>query len=94
MRNMKPKTVLALGAILSAGCASVTVATFFKLEKELAAPGDLHLSEENDLRELLESGKYDLVAADRYLARCAKDYAGDWVHLPHFAVSGECANLE
>ena len=80
--------------LLSAGCASVTVATFFKLEKELAAPGDLHLSEENDLRELLESGEYDLVAADRYLARCAKDYAGDWVHLPHFAVSGECADLE
>ena len=80
--------------LFSAGCASVTVATFFKLEKELAAPGDLHLSEENDLRELLESGEYDLVAADRYLARCTKDYAGVWVHMPHFAVSGECADLE
>ena len=80
--------------LLAAGCASVTVATFFNLEKELASPGDLRLSEESELRELLESGTYDLVAADRYLARCARDYAGTWLHLPHFAVSGECADLE
>ena len=78
---------------MAAGCESVTVATFFNLEKELAGPGDLHLSEESELKDLLESGKYDLVAADRYLARCARNYNGRWIHLPHFAVSGECADL-
>ena len=75
------------------GCTDVTVATFFRLEKELSNAGDLHLTEEGDLADLLANGGFEAVIGDRYLSRCCRTFAGEWLHLPHFAVSGECADI-
>jgi hypothetical protein len=40
----------------------------------------------------VESGQYDVIIGDIYLKRALKQYTGTYIHIPHFAVSGECAN--
>lgn len=71
------------------GCEEVTAATWFLMEKELQEPQDLSLSTEEQLKELLLSGQYDVVIADKLLRNAARAYEGTWIHVPHFAVSGE-----
>lgn len=61
------------------------VATFFLFEKSLACPGDRRLKGENDLKELLHSGAYDLVIGDRDLSVLAPEGLR-WADLPHGAI--------
>lgn len=65
---------------------TAVVATWFMLAPELAEPGDLHLESEADFAELAVA--FDAVVADRALAPAAGKFAGEWLDLPHFAVSG------
>ncbi len=74
--------------LLARGCAEVTAATWFDQLPNWAQAGDLRLKEEDDLAEALRSGTYDLVVADLDLKDAAGAYAGTWIDLPHFAVSG------
>lgn len=75
-------------ALLDRGCASVTAATWFRQLPGLTQPGDLRLREEDDLTALLAGGDYDLVLGDEMMREAAPGYAGEWIDLPHFAVSG------
>lgn len=70
------------------GAKEVTVATWFMKKPELSRSNDLQLTEEDQLQDLLESGAYDIVIADRDLWQIAPDFTGEWVELSHFAVSG------
>jgi len=61
------------------------VATFFTFEKSLSRPGDKRLKSEDDLKELLHSGTYDLVIGDQELSVLAPEGVR-WVDLPHGAI--------
>ena len=61
------------------------VATFFTFEKSLSRPGDKRLKCEDDLKNLLHSGVYDLVIGDRDLSVLAPEGVR-WIDLPHGAV--------
>ena len=50
-----------------------------------------HLSEEDDFIELVREGSYDLIIADPLLRRACRGYAGEFIELPHFAVSGNAS---
>ena len=50
-----------------------------------------HLSEEDDFIELVREGSYDLIIADPLLQRACRGYAGEFIELPHFAVSGNAS---
>lgn len=66
----------------------ISTATWFKPTKECREPGDVHIREEDDFFTLMEQG-YDVVIADESFRKAAKGFAGMWLHLPHFAVSGD-----
>lgn len=70
------------------GSGAVTVATWFLKKKELARPGDLALTEEDQFAELAGQGDYDLIIGDGVLRRMIPGFAGAFVDAPHFAVSG------
>ena len=61
------------------------VATFFTFEKSLSRPGDKRLKSEDDLKQLLHSGTYDLVIGDQELSVLAPEGVR-WIDLPHGAV--------
>ena len=61
------------------------VATFFTFEKSLSRPGDKRLKSEDDLKNLLHSGTYDLVIGDADLSVLAPEGVR-WIDLPHGAV--------
>lgn len=72
----------------SRGAAQVTVATWFMKAPEISRSGDLHLTEEDQLQELLASGNYDVLVADREFWSLAKGLPIECVELNHHAVSG------
>lgn len=69
--------------------ADVTVATWFMLKKEWKQPQDVNLKTEGSFIEYIRQEKFDVILGDRYLRRAIKDYQGEFIHVPHFAVSGE-----
>ena len=69
--------------------AQVTVASWFGLDPELRREGDCILKEEDQWQELVREKNYNLIAADDLFAKAVPDYEGEWLSLPHFAVSGK-----
>lgn len=67
------------------------VATFFTFEKSLSRPGDRRLKSEEELKNLLHSGTYDLVMGDKDLSVLAPEGI-HWIDLPHGAIrcNSEC----
>lgn len=61
------------------------VVTFFTFEKSLSRPGDKRLKSEDDLKNLLQSGTYDVVIGDADLSVLAPDGVR-WIDLPHGAI--------
>lgn len=74
--------------LLERGAASVTAATWFLKKPELSQPGDLRLTEEDQLMELVQNGNYDMILCDSVFWEMFPEYAGELVDLRHFAVSG------
>ncbi len=77
------------GEIRKTSEAEITVGTWFLLDEEFQEPQDAHLTTEESFAEFVAEGQYDLIVGDRMLKRALKDYKGMWLHVPHFAVSGE-----
>ena len=69
--------------------AEITVASWFMLEKELREEGDVHLKEEDQWMSLVRDGGYDLIIGESLFMRAVPEYAGDFLPLSHFAVSGK-----
>lgn len=61
-------------------------ASFFMMMDEYTKENDRHLVHEEDLDELVS--QYDVVIADKNLKRPARSFHGEWIDLPHYAVSG------
>lgn len=76
------------------GCASVTVASWFRMEPSLSRPGDLCLREEEEFEALAHSGAYDLMVGDPALWQMAPFFQGTLVNVPHFALSGRLLRRE
>jgi hypothetical protein len=71
--------------------ADINVATWFMLDEELKEDGDVRIREEEDFFGLIRNGGYDVIIADRSFRKAARGYAGTYIDLPHFAVSGGSA---
>ncbi len=69
--------------------AEITVGTWFLLDEEFREPQDVHLTTEENFARLVTEGQYDVIVGDRMLERVLRNYEGRWMHVPHFAVSGE-----
>lgn len=70
----------------------IDVASWFMLNENFAESGDFILREENDLSELLRDRQYKIVAGDPLLKRAVLDFGGEYIDLPHYAVSGGIYN--
>ena len=69
---------------------NIKCATWFMQDKEFALEGDIQLSGEDDLTELLEKESFDLIIADSDALPLIKStgYEGEFIDYPEFAVSG------
>ncbi|MEA4891060.1 MAG: nitrogenase component 1 [Peptococcaceae bacterium] len=65
----------------------VNVASFFGMEPGLTRPGDIHLTEEDELVAAARQGKYDIILADELLREMLTPYCRRFVPLPHLAIS-------
>ena len=72
------------------GDADVAAASWFLQVESLKEPGDFHLETEGQLIQMVEQGDYDVIIGDRLLGRALRKYQGEFIHIAHFAVSGEC----
>ena len=68
----------------------IKCATWFMQDKEFAQSGDIQLSGEDDLTDLLEKENFDLIIADEDALPLIKStgYNGVFLDYPEFAVSG------
>lgn len=69
------------------GHADVTVGTWFLLDKDCAREGDLSFADEDAFIDAVQA--FDAVVADPLYARALERFAGAFVPLEHFAVSGD-----
>ena len=69
---------------------NIDCATFFMQADDYTKPGDFHLSGEDDLWEVAQSGKYDVVIADGDMENLfrAAGFEGTFINYSHFAISG------
>jgi nitrogenase molybdenum-iron protein alpha/beta subunit len=70
------------------GTSKVTVATWFRLDKEFACEGDLRLETEDRFRDLVLNGDFDTVIGDPLFKRAIKEFKGNYIDAAHYAVSG------
>ena len=73
--------------------AQITVASWFVVKPELRKDGDLHLRDEEDYIQLVESGDFDVIYADRCMERMTPEFSGTFVDTVHFAVSGRLTEV-
>lgn len=73
-------------ALQQRGSVEVTMATWFMKKAALAQPGDVSLREEDDFTAL--AGGYDIIIGDEVLHSMISGFSGQFVNVPHFAVSG------
>jgi hypothetical protein len=66
----------------------VDVATFFKLFDEFKQDDDEQLGDEEQLVNKVLGGGYDAVVIDNICNRALRQFDGELIDLPHFAVSG------
>ena len=73
--------------LFAEGYENVTVASFFKMEKELMAEGDIRLKNEAMLIKFLMSRSFDTVYGDPLFSQFAEDIS--YISHPHYAVSSK-----
>ena len=61
-------------------------ATWFLPDRRFAAEHDFRIRSEGDLQSAAEN--YDVIIADNMLRRAVPRFTGQWLHFPHYAVSG------
>lgn len=71
------------------GAESVQTAGWFMMKKELLKAEDTALRDEDDYIELVRSGDFDIIFADECMKQMTPDFAGMFVNMRHFAVSGK-----
>lgn len=66
----------------------ISVASWFMMDPEFMENGDVHLTEESDLLEAVQRGCFDTVSGDPFLLNALPGWKGDFIPMPHYAVSG------
>lgn len=69
--------------------AGICAAGFFLQKKLWMRPQDLHFNEEHELADAVREGGYDAVIGDGAFRRVLTGFGGEFIEIPHFAVSGE-----
>ena len=80
MRKTLPKSVIICG-------------TWFLQRKKYAEPQDKVFAEEDEFQNFVRDGKFDCIVADAEFKRALPFYRGDFVAVPHYAVSGAQGSL-
>ena len=75
--------------ILSRVKAEITVGSWFMMDENEMAPGDLSFREEREWISHIRAAGYDVVIADPLFRRAVPGCKSIWIDLPHFAVSGK-----
>lgn len=66
----------------------IVAGSWFMQKRELSEPQDIHFTTEDGFTETVLDGGYDVVIGDALLRRPLKDFAGSYIEIAHFAVSG------
>lgn len=75
--------------ILQPYCGRIDVATFFEYSRFIAERGDTYIAGEDEFIQLVQSSKYSIIIGDPLLRRAVPFFNGEWVPLPHWAVSAQ-----
>lgn len=67
----------------------VTAATWFMQKKEWKQPQDVVLKTEQGFADYVAEQQFDTIIGDAYLSLALREFDGEFIHVPHFAVSGE-----
>lgn len=67
---------------------TITCATFFQQEAAWGQPGDAALTEEDEFQQFVADGHFAAIIGDPSLRRALPDWHGQFLPLPHFAISG------
>ena len=71
------------------GASEVKVCSWFDMKSELREEGDVYLKEEDDFTELAAGSQWDVIIADNCMAAMTPKFAGQFIWIRHFAVSGK-----
>lgn len=63
-------------------------ASWFDMADEYKQENDIHIASEEQLCDIIKENGYDVIIADEFFRRAVKDFKGDWIDFPQFAVSG------
>ena len=69
--------------------ADISVATWCMRNPEIACPGDVMLTQEDEFTELVMQNNYDIIIGDETMRRAAPEFKGEFLNFDHFAVSGK-----
>ena len=61
----------------------------YSMDKELAEPWDVSLTQEDEWIRLVQEGDFDLIIGDRLLLNAIPGYRGKFIGLDHFPISGK-----
>lgn len=62
--------------------------TWFLQDREFAREGDVRFRTEEDFRKYVLEGGFDVIIGDGLLKRAIREYEGEYLEAPHFAISG------
>ncbi len=71
------------------GKTEIVCGTWFMQLPELKEPQDIVFEKEDQFAAYVEREQFDVIIGDRMLKRALGKYQGRFIHIPHFAVSGE-----
>ena len=69
--------------------ADIVCATWFMQIPEWKEPQDVAFEREEEMVDYVEREQFDVIIGDRMLKRALGNFQGEFLHIPHFAVSGE-----
>ena len=81
--------VMKISDKISDEMSNINVASWFMMDKDQKADGDILLKEEDDWIRLIKESDYDVIIADPLLKKAVPFFEGEWYDLPHFAISGK-----
>ncbi len=69
--------------------AEIVCGTWFMQRPELKEPQDVSFEREDQFVSYVNNGQFDAIVGDQRLKRALRDFRGEYIEIPHFAVSGE-----
>ncbi len=67
----------------------IVCGTWFMQIPELTQKQDVKFEREEEFVSFAENGGFDVIVGDKRLKRALRDFRGEYMDIPHFAVSGE-----